>query len=381
MSDSVYTLAWPPALFAWEGANILRTASGQDLRGCIEHLLREASVDESAADSFVSEFPANQEAASIQGWGVPAGVTPSQSDRIRAWLQRLISDDRRLRPYQAPVYFAERQSGSFMSGSDRSTSFAADFVELVEELAEEGYFPKILPKLCEDDRWADLPDVSKEIRRATRQTVSWPLNSVSAQLLPELTVYSLVEYFHDQAQRPRLAEWHSWNECGYHYSVFNSESGGAVYRWRVNELLASHKAPLRLGSLGDERGRLIHHFSAEQDALLTEELEAKSADPANEVAHAIRMFRARDANNIDKRAALALLYKRLEPKRKYLERKTTKGDVDDIFNIANRYHIRHSVGQQFNEEREEYLDWMFWNFLSMVRLLDALEKRQAAGEP
>jgi hypothetical protein len=92
------------------------------------------------------------------------------------------------------------------------------------------------------------------------------------------------------------------------------------------------------------------------------------------------MFRARDANNIDKRAALALLYKRLEPKRKYLEGKTTKGDLEDIFNIANRYHIRHSIGKQFSEEREEYLEWMFWNFLSMVRLLDVLEAKQTAAE-
>ncbi|MFB9164181.1 hypothetical protein [Arthrobacter psychrochitiniphilus] len=143
----------------------------------------------------------------------------------------------------------------------------------------------------------------------------------------------------------------------------------------MNELLDSHKAPLRLGSVGEEQGRLIHYFSGEQDALLTAEIENRKTEPLDEVAHAIRMFRARGANNIDKRAALAILAGRLETQRKYLERKTSKADVDDIFHIANKYHIRHRK-DQVSEDREEYLDWMFWNFFSMVRLLAALEARQ-----
>jgi hypothetical protein len=311
-------------------------------------------------------------------WGVPATIAP-KINAIRPWLQALLADESRLTPYQPPVYFAERHSGRFIDlGPDTRFTFAEDFVELLNAMSKEGYFPKILPKLCAD-RWEEESiDVAREIRRATKQVIEWPLDAVSAKMLPDLTVYSLVEYFNDQAQRPRTAEWHNWNECGFDYSDFNRESGGVVYRWRVNALLDSHKAPLRLGSIGEERGRLFHHFSAEQDALLTEEVENRVARPNDEVAHAIRMFRARDANNIDKRAALGLLYGRLEPKRKYLEAKTTKGDVEDIFNIANRYNIRHRIGRQFNEEREEYLDWMFWNFLSMVRLLDALEAKQVA---
>lgn len=375
MSDPIYALSWPRPLFAWEASRILQTASEAELLPWTQHLIREAFEDDGVAEAFEDKFSTQ---AAATAWGIPAPTVHP----VRHWLQALLADETRLMPYQPPVYFAERHSGGRLDpGPDSRFTFAEDFVQLLNEMSAEGYFPKILPKLCEDDRWpADPIDVARELRRATKQEVEWPLTSADAKLLPDLTIYSLVEYFNDQAQRPRSAQWHNWDNCGYDYSDFNRESGGAVYRWRVNALLKDHKAPLMLGSVGAERGRLIHSFSHEQDALLTDELENRVEHPADEVAQAIRMFRARNANNIEKRAALGLLYRRLEPQRKYLEAKTTKGDVEDIFNIANRYHIRHSIGKQFREERAEYLDWMFWNFFSMVRLLDALEAKQKAGE-
>lgn len=371
MSDPVYSLSWPRPLFLWEAHRILQTASETELLAWTVHLIREAFEDEAVVETFTAEMSAQEAAAA---WGVPAvTVRPA-----RPWLQALLTDEARLAPYRPPVYFAERQSGGHIDlEQDSRYTFAEDFIELLNSMSLEGYFPKILPKVCEDN-WTEPIDVAREIRRATKQTVDWPLSATDAKFLPDVTVYSLIEYFNDQAQRPRKADWHNWNNCGYDYTDFNRESGGAVYRWRVNTLLSQHKVPLMLGSVGAERGRLVHSFSHEQDVLLTQEVQNRAENPADEVAHAIRMFRARNANNIDKRAALALLYKRLEPKRRYLEGKTTKGDVDDIFNIANRYQIRHSVGKQFNEERPEYLEWMFWNFLSMVRLLDALEAKAQA---
>jgi hypothetical protein len=373
VSDPVYSLSWPRPLFAWEAHRILQTASDAELLPWAQQLLREAFEDEGVAEAFAAKMAAQRAA---DAWGVPSPTV----DPVRPWLHALLTDEARLAPYQPPVYFAERHSGGHIDlEPDSRFTFAEDFVELLNTMSSAGYFPKVLPKVCEDN-WTEPIDVAREIRRATKQVVEWPLSAVDAKFLPDVTVYSLVEYFNDQAQRPRRAYWHDWNNCGYDYSDFNRESGGAVYRWRVNALLSYHKAPLRLGSVGAERGRLIHSFSQEQDAVLTQEVESRSGNPTDEVAHAIRMFRARNANNIDKRAALALLYKRLEPKRKYLESKTTRGDVDDIFKIANTYHIRHSVGKQFKEEREEYLEWMFWIFLSMARLLDALEARQKAQE-
>lgn len=372
MSDPVYALSWPRALFVWEAHRILQTAQEHKLRLWTEHLLREAFEDEGIAEVFAAKLEA---IATADAWGVPSKPTAS-ADTPRGWLQALLTDEKRLKPYKPPVYYAERHSSYLADiGPDTRYSFAEDFIELVEEMSRAGYFPKILPKICEDETWSETIDVSKELRRATRQVIEWPLTPVQASMLPEPTVYSLVEYFNDQAQRPREAVWHNWNECGFDYSAFNRESGGAVYRWRVNELLDSHEAPLRLGSVGEEQGRLVHYFSGEQDALLTAEIESRKTEPLDEVAHAIRMFRARGANNIDKRAALAILAGRLETKRKYLEGKTSKGDVDDIFHIANKYHIRHRK-DQVSEEREEYLDWMFWNFFSMVRLLAALEAKQ-----
>lgn len=375
MSDSVYTLSWPRSLFLWEAKRILKTSSNTELREWTEHLLREAFEDERILPDYAAKV---QAADTVDPWGIPSPKPPT-ADPIRQWLTSITADETKLKPYKQPVYYAERHSSDLAeTGSDTRFSFMEDFMELIQAMAKVGYFPNILPKVCADDHWAEDINVTKELRRATKLAIDWPLSAVEAKMLPDAAVYSLVEYFHDQAQRPRAAKWHHWNDCGYDYSAFNRESGGTVYRWRVNELLEDHNAPLRLGNFGDEQGRLIHHFSAAQDELLSVEIENRSDRPSDEVAHAIRMFRARGANNIDKRAALAILAGRLELKRDYLVKKTTKGDVDDIFHIANRYNIRHRK-DQISEEREEYLEWMFWNFLSMVRLLDALEMKQQAS--
>ncbi|MET4003927.1 hypothetical protein ABIB48_002665 [Arthrobacter sp. UYCu511] len=376
MSDPVYTLSWPRTLFVWEATRILHDAKESELVPWTKQLLRESFDDEGTPETFEAKFSTTT--LVLNSWDTPS-PTPSTENSPRLWLKALTTDESRLRAYQSPVYFAERHSDGLVDSEPSNwISLGEEFIELIGVMSAGGYFPKILPKECQDNDQSDSIDVSKEIRRATKLKVDWPLTSEAASLLPDVVVFTLIEYFHDHAQRPRAAVWHNWDNCGYDYSQYNRESGEAVYRWRVNALLESHTAALRLGMVGAERGRLIHHFSRVQDTLLADEVENRKANPVDEVAHAIRMFRARDANNIDKRAALALLAGRLEPKRKYLEGKTSKGDVDDIFKIANTYEIRHRVNQK-SEEREEYLEWMFWNFLSMVRLLDALEARHEAS--
>lgn len=166
----------------------------------------------------------------------------------------LLADDSHLQQYKEPVYWAERNSdGSSPAVVHLDLTFPQAFLDVVESLRKTGYFPKVLPVICVDD-YSDALDVRLALRRATKIDIPWPMNPFEADALPEAALYSLIEYFHDQAARPRRSWFHNHNECGLHYEDCNSRSGQIVYRWKVNELLKAHNMPLRLGSSGEEQG-------------------------------------------------------------------------------------------------------------------------------
>ncbi|MEY9775590.1 hypothetical protein ABH915_001198 [Arthrobacter sp. MW3 TE3886] len=371
MNDPVYALLWPRSLFVWEATRILELPAGDDeWVSKVSHLLLEAYEDEGVASAFLAALPTNN--AFLRQAGVP------QSDALaRVWLTELLNDESRLGPYKAPVYWAERNANSLASDQPYET-FAQDFFELVDKLQEAGYFPKVLAKDCVDDP-LDLDDVRKTIRRATKLDVPWHMTGEEILALGDGAVYSLVEYFHDQAQRPRTATYHSYGKCGLHYQNWNSQSGQSVYRWRVNTLLESHRVPLRLGTSGEEQGRLIRVFDSPLNDLATQQIAQRADDPEDEVAHAVRMYRARSATVVDKRAAIALLYGELEPKRTSMKKKVSSADESDLFRIANQFTIRHRDKAQKSDFGEEFLDWTFWTCLATANLMDEIAVRNIAA--
>lgn len=369
MMDPVFELSWPRRLFDWEAKSILQDFGSGDWVRKVEQLLREAYHDDEVANYFGSRF-----AAAAQGWPAQPG---QKEDDARDWFVALLADETRLRPYREPVYWAERNSdGTASTVADLGSTFPRTFLGLVNDLSQTGYFPKVLPVPCVDD-YSDLPDARLAIRKATKLDIPWPMNGKEIDALPEPALYSLVEYFHDQAMRPRSSHFHSFNQCGLHYDDFNVPSGRIVYRWKVNALLVAHNMPLRLGSTAEEQGRLFRHFSSPLDDLATEQVARRAEDPGDEVAHAVRMYRNRNATIVDKRAAIALLAGEMEPRRRTIERKISAGDEADLFRIANKFTIRHRDKAQQSDYGEEFLDWVFWTYVATVRLLDDITQRQA----
>ena len=374
MTDPVYALTWPRELFEWEARRILDLPKADtEWVEKAGHLLHEAYQDEEVALTFRARFPE----LAVSGWGVV--IDPPTPAPGRVWLMDLLKDNSRLQPYRAPIYYAERNGAAdALAPRTNDTTFAQDFFELIDTMRDTGYFPKVLPKDCVNE-YVDRDEVRKTIRRATKLDVSWPLNGADIMRLAEPALYSLVEYFHDHAQRPRRSWYHDFSDCGLHYEDCNSTSGQSVYRWRVNSLLTSHKMPLRVGTSGEEQGRLIRVFNTPLDDLAAHQIAQRSSDPEDEVAHAVRKFRARDATVIDKRAAIALLYGELEPKRSAIQKKVSSGDESDLFRIANGFTIRHRDKAQRSEYGEEFLDWTFWTCLATAQLMDEIAARNVAA--
>jgi len=361
-----FSLRWPQELFIWEARRIAALRTSSSFADMVVALLAEAFTDSTIAAS-VEETRKPTDVP----WGTQKPEDEGEAGEV---LDMLIADQDLLRAYEPPRYWLERQ-GRSNTMAERKTPAQA-FVDLIDEMRETDYFPTLLPKPCVDDRSSWEVDPSSEISKAIHANVTWPLDE-SISPIPDDVLYSVIEFFHDHAQRPRTRSLHTWNDCGWHHADHNKESGGVVYRWRVNELLESHSINLRLANKGTEKGRLIRHASLHLDELADElsDDNAPSTD-GEKITAAIRLYRARASSVHDRRAAIGLLASHLEKYRQeFRAAQFTRGDESDLFNIFNNFAIRHDNANQKPDYGEEFLDWVFWTTLAAIRLLNQLKGR------
>ena len=209
----------------------------------------------------------------------------------------------------------------------------------------------------------------------------WPLQPENWD---EDSFYGLIEVFHDLAVRPRERDFHSFNGCGWHYSVFNTDTGRALYRWRINRLLERAGLRLRLAESGEDTGRLVHVTDPGRaellDRMLTADRPGDETGVTARVRHAISLFRRRDTTEHDKRSAVIALAGILEERRELIRSDLGRKDEGALFTLANEFAIRHQRRGQQGDYDPAFLDWIFWWYLATIELTDRLLARQASEE-
>jgi hypothetical protein len=362
MTAPTYTLKWPRPLFTWEAK---RVAALDDLvlADAIKLLVDEALAGNEVLDDLrdLTNLP-------------PAVWTDTPAVSMRRWLEELLQDNLRLVSRSEPTYFAEREGLVYGDAFAGLTRLVEAVAALVGDMQEHGYFPDALPRNCYDNE-TDYNVVSRKLRSATKLPIDWPMVRSEEDEIPEGALFTLIEYFHDQAQRPRAVE-REHTYCGSHYGRHNVESGGVVYRWRMNGLLEEHKIGYRLGATGLEKGRLIRRFESPISDLADRQVAQREAQPQDQVAYAIREFRSRGAGIIQKRSAIRSLSHTLEPRRTEVREALVKGDESDLFFMVNKFSIRHNKDADRDDYGEEFLDWLFWMHLATIELLERLEARE-----
>lgn len=364
-----FTLRWPRELFVYEAKQLLRRSDLPQFPQRVVTLCGEAFVDADIERILESEFRTFAWTRTID----------QSLEGAKALLEELIAQPELLRRYTRRRYYAERLQDTEQSGqagqAGQARWLATSFYHLVGEMSESGYFPEILPKICVDDHDDWVPDPSDKISKNVGAPVAWP-NDVRDNNISESVLYSVMEYFHDEAQRPRKRWVHTFGNCGSHHDDFSKRSGGVVYRWRVNELLEQHEVWLKLGNEGDEAGLLIKHAPFSLDYLTSDVTSAapwNDKDEKGKIQSAIRAYRRRDATVHDRRKAVASLADILEHYREEFKQvRFTRGDEGDLFQIFNNFAIRHGKKTEKGDYGDEYLDWIFWTTLAAIQLVHQL---------
>ena len=359
-----YELAWPRDLVRDELGDLINSDGEKDWSIKVELLLR---------DAFSSAIPA-QDFASIVGSGFGSRRTGFTEERkfLASILRRLDEFPDRV---TRRLYWSERRAGVV---SDRHAmsfeSVTRSFVQTVNALNDRGYFEHAFGKDCVDD---PAPGSENDLiyERIGRESIC-PLSP--SQLASDRDMFlDVVEVLHDLVARPRNRWMHNYAGCGWHHSEFSLAAGRRLYRWHVNGLLDRSDLGLRLASEGEDEGRLVEVTDDARSGLLREMAE-RTDDLAGRIQHSIALFRQRNATEHDKRSAVTALGLVLEERRALLKSELYSADEGALFEIANKFAIRHQDERQKANYDPVFLDWVFWWYLATIELTDRVAARGRA---
>ncbi|MFD9047218.1 hypothetical protein [Streptomyces zaomyceticus] len=368
---SNYELTWPVSLFVSEGERIIASA-GSSWTDRAEWLMTEALSGSTAVADF-SDMANHHEvdpwSAPSSGWGRSGSALMTKHE----WFSELISRASEIRPAAAPrPYWPQRQGQGLSVDGSTARDARRDFARIVSDFADNGYLVEHFGEECVDDP-NTLPDASALIERRLGIPGLWPL---APDTWDEDTFYGLIEVLHDLVSRPRMRRYHDYCSCGWHHSEFHNGPARALYRAKVNELLLAAGVQYELASEGEDLGRLVAITDDARSHLVHRALNDSPPDVTADVRHAIALYRSRDASPESKRSAIFNLGRVLEERRALIKAQLGK-DEGALFEIANRFDLRHRRADQRGEYDEAFLDWIFWWYLGTVELTNELIRAKA----
>ncbi|WP_084468072.1 hypothetical protein [Actinokineospora inagensis] len=372
--DADYQLRWPRTLFVAEAAKLLNQRERANWEEECELLLEDAFVG-GVSGGPLAEYDQILSAAAVRDdpWSTETirfGLTSRQQ-----FLHTLMKSADRLREDSAhrKPYWSQRKKAA-QEIHVRHQTIVGQFVSLVRDFDERGYFEKWFDKDCVDN--PSTVDISGLIEHEIGVPDLWPLQP--SRLTDQDTFCDVIEILHDFVARPVSRTMHSYGGCGWHHNSFSVEAGRTVYRWRVNQILGRSSMQVRLSDAGEDAGRLITVTDPEREALLHSILQREQEDTTDQLRHAIALFRARDADRHQKRSAVVALAHILEERRDLIKDRMLSKDEDVLFQIANRFNIRHQSAAQQGDYDVAFLDWIFWWYLATIELTDTLGSRHLA---
>jgi hypothetical protein len=193
----------------------------------------------------------------------------------------------------------------------------------------------------------------------------WPVHEHASNYSEE-GLFDMIEFLHDHVSEGDEGYHHDFNGCGWHYRTFKSEPAQVWFRDSINRHLEAYGA----GYVLDGSGRIERAAPSGLDNLLLTPVVTTEAEIAGRVATAIDKYRRRGGTSADRRDAVRDLFDVLERLKPELKQHLMTADEKDLFQIANRFSIRHFDASQRGEYNTElWWSWMFYVNLATIHLV------------
>ena len=297
-------------------------------------------------------------------------MNPSTIDQALTWLDELADSAGALHRASRPrLYYSQRRgSGPEPRAATPLAEVVRQIVQLVRKMASERLFAEVLGYDCVDSYgdFGSTPLDELESRLGKGRLWEAPPDTWS-----EDDLCDFIEVFHDVAARSTRESFHSFSGCGWHPLAYSRNSGRTLYRWRINQLLDETEFPLRLADQGEDIGRMVQGSSGELSVLIDDAIKSES-EHRSEIHHAVALFRSRGGTREDRRSAIVTLDGILEQRKNLLKGNLTRRDESDLFEIANRFDLRHRNSSQLADYDDNFLEWIFYWYLATVDLSEKL---------
>lgn len=246
------------------------------------------------------------------------------------------------------------------------------FLAAFLQLEADGYFQEMFGFECVDA--GEIPgsvgrDIEAFFFRKLRKQGLWPIEPF-IQTYSEDDLFDVIELLHDCVSKGVGGNYHSWNDCGWHYSTFDAQAGQNDYRVAINDILAEYRPGHRLTSDGE--------LVALPPAGLGD-LEEAPQPPGDAQAVQARVdaardkFRRRGSTMDERRDAVRDLADVLEFLRPQAKAVLASKDEADLFNLANNFGIRHhNAGQKTDYDPAIWLSWAFYYYLATIHAVTRL---------
>lgn len=251
------------------------------------------------------------------------------------------------------------------------------FLLTYNQLLRDDYYQKSFGFYCVDqgEIYGILgSDINTAVFFNIRKDNLWPIQD-HIETYSEDDLFAIIEFLHDHCSKPLEGDYHSWNDCGWHYSSFDDELGQKEYRDKVNILLRDYSAGFEISS----KGEILNLPDANLSTLLEASVPSSDLDNIKaKVDDAVSKFRRHRASLDDRKVALRELADVLEYLRPSIKEALMNNDERDIFSLANNFGIRHhNQNQKVKYDKAIWYSWMFYYYLATIHAsLRLIEKQK-----
>jgi hypothetical protein len=201
-----------------------------------------------------------------------------------------------------------------------------------------------------------------------RKTLSdrlWPVAERAADWT-ESELFDALEFLWDHVSAGTDDDYyHSWGNCGFHFHEFDQQKGRERLRADLNPLLAVYNESYELTADGEVSELLKPHVAQLVETPLPEQTPDQVA---NAVRRAIKLYRGRGGGEAEWREAARELAGAFEYLRPQTQGVLHSRDDDLIFQLANKFSIRHSAPDQVSNYDVRWVRWIVEFYLSTLFL-------------
>lgn len=263
-------------------------------------------------------------------------------------------------------YFSVRTGKTAAKNRFDLGDFKRFFLSAYERLEEAGYFQEWFGYECVDQGFVPGKagsDLDLFVFRKTHKKNLWPIRTC-IQNYSEDDLFDIIELLFDYASAGDEGYFHSYSQCGMHYSTFKKAEGQLGFRQDVNEILGDYDDGYELSPVGEILVRAEDGLAP----LLKAELPYSDRFNVGDRVEAAKLkYLRRGATGTDRRDAVRDLGDVLEFLRDEAKKVLKSKDESDLFTLANNFGIRHhNKNQKTNYDPAIWLSWMFYYYLATI---------------